>query len=681
MANGAAAGEPFKVDWILPPIKHTQNNPYLDKAVEAGKRTVSDIPAYGPKNPMSERDLDCNQGQNMVRLAELLCHPQSPMKGDQKLVKPLMTRFEAAIDAILNMQGRKNAYSFGSKDVMRTYAILLTVRPDLLTSPLRERAEQCFHKIAEDIIKKNPVFLKKDSSGSWVNGDMRYGEALMWAGILFDNKRYREAGEKTLDYVSRSFLKDGGFLYVGNVNETFTYHQENIQTLASYARFGGSTLAKRLIVESRNYYPLSIEPTGVAEYTTAACWKPYWNTSVGNIGAMIVADYTDCPLNAHVMALYTGGCTLFEASFYRPDLKVKFEDNYIAYDYNIGGPRGRFGCFSFSGTGREYGSEKRGKGSFAGCMVVDAPKQKGTDGAPWNLNAALHEAGVEIRSAPARKVYKRHSHHTNEGGGLYYSISYDDKNGVTVGKDCAALGTIYKLSRYNDNRPQPCTGRQTWLYTPERLVGLLEITPDTDLKAYSLSATFKLVSGRAHWGNRKTLTRDGNHYQYGKINLLIHKQTFAESVIRYEETYGGEGEKTGRLSILDKEGFKNKEGVLNTYKQGESLYVLVEAYPEDSAPARRIELVENTSTLKILEVTEENGKTYRVYHNLTAKARTVNVQADKALSLLPNGCKYRPSWLAQTEDRSVSEPTSLRSGSHDIEIPAYGVAVILSRNK
>ena len=667
-----------EMDWILPRIQHTQNNLFLESAILQAKKESREVKRYDDNHPMNDRDLDFTEAPAMLRLAEILCHPQSPMRGDPSLVEPLLYRLRTAINTAIRNKDQKQIYSFGSRQVMRTYKILLTARPDLLSKGLRTEAEKSFRLIADNIIKRCPQFQQPDATGSWVNGDIRFAEALLWAGLLLNNNHYRQVGIGGLDYIARSFLRDGGFLYAGNTNETFTYHEETIESLANFHRFFDLPLAKDLIVKSQPYFPLSIEPDGVAEYTTAACWKPYWNASTGSLGAMIVADYTNCPLNKYVAELYTTQSTLFAASHFRPDLKGKVHDNYITFDHNIEGPRGRFGSFSFSGTAREYGSEYRGKGSFAGCMVIGPKKTKGR---PWNLNAALHEAGVEIRTSPASKGYTRHSHHSSHGGNHYYSISYDDKNGVAVSEKSAALGTVYRLSRYKSKHPpQPCRGEQTWLFTPSRLVGLLEITPEADIQAYSLSATFKLVSGRHTWGERKVLEGKGGRYRYGKLNLVIHESTFPDTIIRYEDTYSGSAEKTGRLTLLDEQGAKHKEEKFNLYKKGVSRYVLVEVYPDGQQPAKSVQLSENQHGTRRLTIQEMNGKSYQVHHNTTEEPQTIEIKIEKSLTLFDNGHTHRSKWLRGLGPKENPSFRALTRGTHTITLPRYGVVLTTSKD-
>ena len=663
---------------VLSPIPHLDENPHVSRAVLLGKKTVQDMDLGADYKSAILSDLELDgSSKDLTRLAELLCHPQSPMYGDTSLADPILQRLYMGLNSTKNREGQ---YSFGTTDLFRTYMILLYARPDLLSEDYIAFAEETFHQVANKLIEEKPEFFRSGATGSWVNGDIRYIEILMWAGILFEDDRYTTHWQKGLEYVSRSLLKDGGFLYVGNVNEPFTYHAEIIVPLAEMHQFGGSELAKELIEKSRPFYPLSIEPPGVAEYSMAACWKPYWNQSRNPDGAMIVADYTNCSYNNHVAQSPTMKSTLFLASFYRPDLETAVEDNYFVYDHNIGGPRGRFGDWSFSGTARPYGDKEfRGKGSIAGCMILNEDVQ-GQFG-KWNLNAAMHEAGVEIRSKSARSGYGRYSHHTSHGGDRYHSLTYNDQNGYAVASDFSVLGSVYKLGKYKSENIMPCTGRQTWIYTPNRIVGLLEISPDEDLRAFSLSATLRLVSGRAFWGERKTVEQVEEGFRYGKLRIRIHENTFSdEAAIRYEETYSGDREKTGRISFLDAKGLAGNEMKRNLYKKGERYHILVEVFPEDHKPANRVQLAINEESLKAFSVVEGEAE-YRVYHNTTAESSVISVPLVDTMKLVQNGYQHRPNWdfLDPYEGNQEGLISQLSIGKHELTLEPYGVLVLKSK--
>jgi hypothetical protein len=510
-----------------------------------------------------------------------------------------------------------------------------------------------------------------------VNADIRFAEGLYWAGIILGDDTYKQAGIGGLEHCARSFLPDGAFKYVDNNNEVFTYHDANIMGLRNFDLIADSKLARDLILRSRPYYVLSLEPPGVAEYSTAASWKPYWNTGMGNVGAAIVAAYTGCPHNKRVADLASGR-TLLEAAYWRPDLEAtEPHNNYVVFDRNIEGPRGRFDTWSFSGSAREYGSDPRGRSTFSGCMVLDYSKTDEANRSTWPLNAALQDAQVEVRRTPSSEAKPRYIHTYSKD---YYSLSKNDRNGFTVGRTCAALGTVFDLSSYRAPEVSDWQGCQAWIYTPQRIVGLLRIEARKDTHAYGVYATLKLVSGRAWWGARKEIEQQGDRFAYGKLNTVFHERSFEGGFLTsYEDTYSGDAKKTGRISLLEKTAHDNKEEQLNAYPAGFSRYALVEFFPEGqaSAAARRVVSIEG---VQAFSVEEPDGRHFVVYHNTTDRELAVDVVVGESGAVLhKNGQEYRPDWLENQQESPESYRGRLGAGPHSIGIPPYGVVLVEGR--
>ena len=170
--------------------------------------------------------------------------------------------------------------------------------------------------------------------------------------------------------------------------------------LARYWQLTGSELARDTVVKSRPYYPYNVEPGGVPEYYTDCFWKHYWG-GTSPLGPEIVAGLTGCPQNRRVAkdelrwekpdSYYA----IYAATLYRPDIQDQpLPDNFLIYDRNVEGPRGRFGRWSFAGTTRLFGEGQQGKDTFVGGMVVDEPTRR------YPLNAALQVVTNQYRLEP-----------------------------------------------------------------------------------------------------------------------------------------------------------------------------------------------------------------------------------------------------------------------------------------
>ena len=131
-----------------------------------------------------------------------------------------------------------------------------------------------------------------------------------------------------------------------------------------------------------------------------------------------------CPVFSVVLIV-----VLYAATLYRPELKGEpLADNYLVYDRNVQGPRGRFGRWSFAGTTRFLGDGCQGKDTFVGGMVVDEPTRR------YPLNAALQVVTNQFRLQP-RKPYEGNCRRWRE---CRY-LSQEERNAVTLAADFATL--------------------------------------------------------------------------------------------------------------------------------------------------------------------------------------------------------------------------------------------------
>ena len=179
--------------------------------------------------------------------------------------------------------------------------------------------------------------------------------------------------------------------------------------------------------------------------------------------------------------------SLYAGFLYRADVGEKpLADNWLVFDRNIDGPRGRFGDFYFAGV---VGGGARD--TFAGCMVSK-------DDLVDPLKGALMAANIEARLDAKTDRFRKN---------LYIS-GHDDVTAVEVMTRVAVLGARYTLRKpYINSRigrevdPTSWQGTQVWLFTPKGLVGLVEVEA---LEA----AQVVCLRGEMRFGPRMPLTRD-----------------------------------------------------------------------------------------------------------------------------------------------------------------------------
>jgi len=235
--------------------------------------------------------------------------------------------------------------------------------------------------------------------------------------MVLNREDCRQAADNGLRLMETCLYPDGGYCYIGHQNEVLSYHLVNIRFAARYWQITGSDLAKSLVTKTRWYYPLSVEPCGVAESATSPCWKHYWNANNGSDGALVVAGITGDADNFRVSQSCQTKGTFSFATFYRDDIAPEpIPDKYIVHYRNIQGTRGRFGSYSFAATSRNLWDDNgnsapnsnpaddyikadshRGKSTYVGCMVTGAYDAKKNS---WPLNAALDSVGNQVRVTP-----------------------------------------------------------------------------------------------------------------------------------------------------------------------------------------------------------------------------------------------------------------------------------------
>ena len=306
-----------------------------------------------------------------LQLVQALCHPQSPFLDDPRIIAPLFRRMEYSYEYFVPGNNRVADFAI-SPPAAQMYLLFTAVHPDLILPSRRAAWEQALRVNSDGIMAlREKIFAANAPGTSYVNADIKYITALAYAGLLFHEPRYLKAAEAGVRLQETALYGDGGFAYIYWQNECFTYHGIAVSELARLWQVTGWPMAKQLIERTRTYYPLSIEPSGIAEFTTASAWKHNWSGAKPGRDALITAAFTNDPHNQRLALMDLGKGDLWSASFWRPDITpAPSPDQYLVHDRNIDGPRGRFGAWSFSGTARDYHDDPRGKSTYVGCVAT-----------------------------------------------------------------------------------------------------------------------------------------------------------------------------------------------------------------------------------------------------------------------------------------------------------------------
>jgi hypothetical protein len=668
---------------LFPNIRNFSTNPIATGAMSS-LTSLRNGNATFTKTPTDLTPTMVQQGRDM---AWGLMHPQSTLKGDSTLLTGMLRRFQKTYEA--NLAGTYDGDFMTSPNAAEMFLMFRTVYPDLILPSRKAQWEQAIRLNADVINAADGNRLRAAVPGtSWVNADVRRMNALRYAYELFGTPIYLTTATATLQLISHSLLPDGGYLYDQLQNEVYTYHGENITALARYWQITGETLARDLIIGSYWYYPLSVEPNGTAEYSSGSSWKHYWNQVSGSEAAYIVADLANSRENLRVAQWTTPTNSLFLATFFRPDLTpTPSPDNYIAYDRNVLGPRGRFGNFSFVGTASTYTNDNRGKSTHVGAMATDFTGSNNG----WRLNSALDlaQSRVRFRLGPDDNTIGNDVDPASART-VYYDTAQQEKNAFTINARFSALTTSHRLAKYKGGAMN-WRGEQQWLMLPDRMIGMVSNRSTNNQTAYSMVGSLRFVSGRGSWGVARPLVQvDANTFFYGKLTVDIHEQNYGTITTTYEDTWDDDAtvidNKSGRLNFVDSTAAATGETTLISYPNGTRRYYLVEIRPDTTtAPASSVTHQALPSGIQILDVASGTSS-YRLVTNTTDAPLTFTITAPytDGYTLHRAGEQFRPTFLStylradtDVRGRTLTHTNPSAVTSKTITIPAQQHIVLV----
>lgn len=659
--NTTAAGvnkETAAVKDLLPPLTDTLNNPYYNnfksnvtKLLTEDRRFIKG--AAGAKMSTSEGGWAFQQKSNeALMLVQAFCHPQSPYVDDPAIIAPIFRRFTAYFEYLTPQNPVFK--DFGSNEVIAdAYLIFRSVHPELIPPTARKlwESELMLNADSTLALRKGDYFDASKSHGL-VNSDVGYVLDLAVAYRLFKKPEYFTGVEAGLRFIATSVLPDGGTDYFDYQNEGFSYHGIVVTCLARIAQLTELPEAWSMLRGLKWYYPLSVEPGGVAEWGSAPSWHHYWNVLDGTAESMIISSVTQDPYNKNISERgKASNANLWLASFYNSKIVAKpAPDNYIVFDKNIQGPRGRYGQWSFFGTGRNFGdNDKRGKSNYVGCMVLDDPKGF------WPLNAALQDAGMEVLKEPKASYSDELKRKMR-----VISLAAKEKTATSVGSDCGALGSNSLLSLFTGDA-LPWRQKQVWIFTPERIIGLVTLSAEDNVTAFGLEGDLLLLSRGLNSGTKKQLITVGqNRYTYGNLNVNIYGSDFDGIGTEETDVFTPSGKGSVRLMLMDKSA--KAGGVSTSYPKGTQHYYVVEICPKWSSQSSGVKYgIENG--LLTLRLSDATGS-YAVAYNPTETIGNWNTGGFNSAGKIvahQTGEAYRPAWINDGAPADNQTPMVIRN--------------------
>ncbi len=590
-----------------------------------------------------------------------LCSPQSSFYLSPDHLKSVLAHLEDLIflqkggNFVVGGRGDGNMNRFTWASLNDSYLMLVRTFPDLLPDPLRDYYEKAIWMGAKHEVKSfEPEIydwekLKKRWENQTRDADYRlpfwypnidatYALMVHLAGrILQEKEPYREDAENFLElaelrvrrlaqvadppppYESNSEIgvqfPHGGWTYMGFTNETINYHNVTLRRLVRYWQLSDSPAAKKALVNSAPYFPISIEPAGVGLDTAAPFWKTLGTHRVSSTYPEIIAGVTGCPWNkalAEKIAARNGHeANLMAASLYNPDLEpAKLSDNAIILDRNIVGPRGRFGRWSFLATGRDTRRD-RGKMSYVGAMVTNE------DPKAFPVSGALMGAFFEYKETPDDRKYISMGDRT---GGTEISQTHLHEKGAAFTVE-TTLQEPNSGGGRNKAERLPWLQTQLWILTGQRMVGYMELRPESRQTGYGRAVIFRLGSERRgpHFAN--ILKEQGKEsWLVGDLALRVIEHNFDRAVIEkgdqrsYDFLWGSPGWGDIRLEDATDAGEQ-------VYTPDDPRFVVVEIRPASSQPAGNITFSESRKGHYTLSVESGEGPMTLHYYDDTNEGR------------------------------------------------------------
>lgn len=534
---------PDKAIGFNPPIQVINNNPFIDTLNKWAaaylklsfptytKSTDNNIIFLGtiPGIPNVVRDI----GVTMERLHWLLLSPYSNYRYHPELFRRFLQLVYVTSDdykvsgskgGIDDMEGTPGStdhalndwfagatVSYGWRMADVSFASFI---PATLVQQIRNAADSAgrnFYNVSQQL-----------NDFTYVNRDISYAEILLHTGMHRNNTTWVNMAKRLIDSVYLScLLPDGAYLYRKNQNEVVNYHGGTNNSLAKIWAVSEYQPAWDCLAKAGNYEPLNLEGDGVGEFYTAPSWKSQWNGSNGISGEPLLY-VTESPYLKTIMDRDKAvrGLTpspLF-ASFYKIVNAKALPENYVVYDRNIQGMRGRYGRFSFAGSGRNVVTSTNEPGMLT---VVGAMKTQ-PGAIPLNSALLLVHSKVHVRNYTSTVQW------TNWG----YMLSQMDTR-TCVGKNVSAISTPAALQYQTSGPtgwPTNWASFQQWITLPDRLIGVVETFPGTSngAQAWEIDTRIKFAYGRNGVVDPKdfVINTPGSVYSYGSFRTILHAHDF-----------------------------------------------------------------------------------------------------------------------------------------------------------
>jgi hypothetical protein len=541
---------------IRTPMK-VEGNPYIAKLVAGAREEltkpdkpfVKNTPTVNTFSGLSVEGGSRSAGDEMQAWLWLYANPASPLKGDPKVLERYLRVASAYADAIdihgsmplagssVSTEAVKGAPLVGAQGSKGNENAPLAgqgIFDDFAIAPvscaLREFAQLYpglllpSQKALWDRAMKTGgavMWLKaKDRQGTYANIDLALAFEMLNFGLYLDNKEYLDKVRFLYEAQEKIIWPDGALAYLGHQNESSNYHNSDTRDLARIYLVNQDPKILELLKKTEWYGPVTCGKRG--EFWTVPSWKDTWNDANPIwTGGESVAALTGNPylrgMNDQLLAaqkdLKGWPASRLGVTWWKDNVKpLPLPDNYTVIDRNIVGPRAWYGRFNYAATTRPIPENEPGLATIMGAQVTEA------DGGMGNVLMGVYPRIRENKQELSKDgKYNRSA---------YAWRTYGLKSSVVMGRTFSSVGGTYQLQQYQSSQPgKPVDwiGRQLWLGLPDRIIGLVEISPSKEgAMAIDVEGILRLGTGGTVNGKPTKIEQTGtNSWKYGDLAITV----------------------------------------------------------------------------------------------------------------------------------------------------------------
>ena len=556
----APSSQTNTISALRPPMK-VEGNPYIAKLVAGANEDLSkpdkpflkNTPMVNSFSGLGGETGSRSSGDEMQAWLWLYANPASPLKGDSRVLERYLREANAYADAIdihgsmslagssastESVKGAPLVGAQGSKGNENAPLAGQGIFDDFAIAPascaLREFAQLYpglllpSQKALWNRAMKTGgavMWLKaKDRQGTYANIDLALAFEMLNFGLYLDNKEYLDKARFLYEAQEKIIWPDGALAYLGHQNESANYHNSDTRDLARIYEVNQDPKVLELLKKTEWYGPVTCGKRG--EFWTVPSWKDTWNdtTSIWTGGESVAALTGNPYLRGMNDKLLTGKSDPYKwpsgwyaarlgLPWWRDDVKpLPLPDNYTVIDRNIAGPRAWYGRFNYAATTRRIPENEPGLATIMGAQATEADAGMG--------NVLM---GVYPRIRENKQELSKDGKYNRSA---FAWRTYGLKSAVVTGRTFSAVAGTYQLQQYQSSQPgKPVdwSGRQLWLGLPDRIIGLVEISPTKEgATAIDVEGVLRLGTGGTVNGKATKIEQTGtNSWKYGDLSVTM----------------------------------------------------------------------------------------------------------------------------------------------------------------